>query len=340
MQSSALTKLVLTWFFVVLAGLNDSVLEAGQSSDLKPEKNKLEVAIAATGPLYLSIFLANEAGYFAKGGVTVNISILSATASAQALLSGQVDIYQGGTAIIHANVAGSDLIYVAASVDRSTLILFGQKGLTTFDSLRGKSVATTSVGAFGEIAVRKTAKEQGMEIGKDIKFLYHKGPPEALSTFLLGNADGVIVTPPQSEMARSKGIPVIVDYYERGLRIIGPGTGLARAFAQKNPNTLKIFLMGYLDAVKRAIDDPAYASKILAQSSKITDPKLLEDNYQEGLKVWNKDMTVDQEAIKVVLEQSTVPKAAELDPKRFFDNSLIREVNRDYASKLFPREVR
>ncbi|MBI2179354.1 MAG: ABC transporter substrate-binding protein [Deltaproteobacteria bacterium] len=340
MHSSGLTKLVLTWFFVGLVGLNCRILEAGQSLDLKPEKNKLEVAIAATGPLYLPIFLANEAGYFAKRGVTVNISILSATASAQALLSGQVDIYQGGTAIIHANVAGTDLIYVAASVDRSTLVLFGQKGLTTFDSLRGKSVATTSVGAFGEIAVRKTAKEHGVEIGKDIKLLYHKGPPEALSTFLLGNADGVIVTPPQSEMARSKGFPVIVDYYERGLKIVGPGTGLARAFAQKNPNTLKIFLMGYLDGVKRAIDDPAYASKILAQSSKITDAKLLEDSYQEGVKVWNKDMTVDPEAIKVVLEQSTVPKAAELDPKRFFDNTLIREVNRDYAAKLFPGQVK
>ena len=314
--------------------------EKSPAAEPKPEKNRLEVAIAATGPLYLPIFLANEAGYFAKRGVTVNISVLSATASAQALLSGQVDIYQGGTAIIHANVAGSDLIYVGASVDRSALVLFGQKGLTTFDSLRGKSVATTSVGAFGEIAVRKTAKEYGMEGGKDIKFLYHKGPPEALSTFLLGNADGVIVTPPQSEMARSKGFPVIVDYYERGLKIIGPGTGVARTFAQKNPNTLKIFLMGYLDAVKRANDDPAYASKILAQSSKITDPKLLEESYQEGLKAWNKDMTVDPEAIKVVLEQSTVPKAAEIDPKRFFDNSLIREVNRDYASKLFPREVR
>jgi len=340
MQSSALTKIVLTWFFVLLVGLNDRVLEAGQSPDLKPEKNKLEVAIAATGPLYLPIFLANEAGYFAKGGVTVNISILSATASAQALLSGQVDIYQGGTAIIHANVAGSDLIYVAASVDRSTLVLFGQKGLTTFDGLRGKSVATTSVGAFGEIAVRKTAREQGMETGKDIKLLYHKGPPDALSAFLLGNADGLIVTPPQSEMARSKGFPVIVVYYERGLKIIAPGTGVARAFAQKNPNTLKIFLMGYLDGVKRSIDDPAYASRVLAQSSKITDAKLLEDSYQEGVKVWNKDMTVDPEAIKVVLEQSTVPKAAELDPKKFFDNTLIREVNRDYASKLFPREVR
>jgi NitT/TauT family transport system substrate-binding protein len=313
---------------------------SAQTSELKPEKNPLEVAIAATGPLYLPILLANEAGYFSKRGLTVNISTLSATASAQALISGQVDIYQGGTATIHANVGGADLIYVAASVDRSTLMLFGQKGLTSFENLRGKSVATTSVGAFGEIAMRKTAKEHGMEIGKDIKLLYHKGPPDALSTFLLGNADGVIITPPQTEMARSKGFPVIIDFYEKGLKIIGPGTGVARAFVKKNPNTLKIFLMGYLDGLKRTIDDPAYALKILSQTSKITDPKLLENSYKDGIKVWNKDMTVDPQAIKLVLEQSTIPKVAELDPNRFFDNTLIREVNRDYASKLFPGEVK
>jgi ABC-type nitrate/sulfonate/bicarbonate transport system substrate-binding protein len=317
-----------------------SSIRAAQGPDLKPEKSRLEVAIAATGPLYLPIILANEAGYFNKRGVTVNTSILSATASAQALLSGQVDIYQGGTATIHANVAGSDLIYIAASVDRSTLVLFGQKGLTTFEGFRGKSVATTSVGAFGEIAMRISAKERGMEIGKDVKLLYHKGPADALSTFLVGNADGLIVTPPQSEMARSKGFPVIIDYYEKGLKIIGPGTGVARSFVQKNPNTLKVFLMGYLDGVKRCLDDPPYAHKVLAQSSKITDTKLLEESYQEGVKVWNKDMTVDPEAIKVVLEQSTVAKAADLDPKRFYDNTLIREVNREYASKLFPGQVK
>jgi ABC-type nitrate/sulfonate/bicarbonate transport system substrate-binding protein len=311
-----------------------------EAAEPKPERSQLNVAIAAYGPLYLPLLVAHEAGYFAKRGVTLNITQLSATASAQALISGQVDIYQGGASTIHANVGGSDLIYIAAAVDRSTLTLFGQKGLTTFENLRGKSVATTSVGAFGEIAMRKTAKERGMEVGKDIKLLYHKGPPEALATFVTGNADGLIVTPPQSEMARGKGFPVIIDYYERGLKIIGPGTGLARAFMHKNPNTLKIFLMGYLDGVKRAIDDPAYAHKIEAQYTKLSDPKLLEESYREGLKVWNKDMTVDAEAIKLVLGQSTVPKANELDPKRFYDNSLIREVNRDYGSKIFPGEIK
>ena len=337
-MSQNLIRLMLLAVFLISAALV-SGLNAG-AAEVKPERNRLEVAIAAYGPLYLPLLVAHEAGYFSKRGVNLNITMLSATASAQALLSGTVDIYQGGTATIHANVAGSDLIYIAASVDRSTLVLFGQKGLTTFEGLRGKSVATTSVGAFGEIAMRKSAKERGMEVGKDVKLLYHKGPPEAISTFLLGNADGLIVTPPQSEVARSKGFPVIIDYFEQGFRVIGPGTGLARSFVQKNPNTLKVFLMGYLDGVKRAIDDPAYAMKINSQYTKITDTKLLEESHQEGVKVWNKDMTVDPAAIKVVLEQSTVPKAAELDLKRFYDNSLIRDVNRDYGSKLFPGEVK
>jgi ABC-type nitrate/sulfonate/bicarbonate transport system substrate-binding protein len=337
-MSLYLIRLMLLVVFLVSVTLV-SGLNAG-AAEVKPERNRLEVAIAAYGPRYLPLLLAHEAGYFSKRGVNLNLTLLSATASAQALLSGTVDIYQGGTATIHANVAGSDLIYIAASVDRSTLVLFGQKGLTTFEGLRGKSVATTSVGAFGEIAMRKSAKERGMEVGKDVKLLYHKGPPEAISTFLLGNADGLIVTPPQSEIARSKGFPVIIDYYEQGFRVIGPGTGLARSFVQKNPNTLKIFLMGYLDGVKRAIDDPAFAMKINSQYTKITDTKLLEESHQEGVKVWNKDMTVDPAAIKVVLEHSTVPKAAELDLKRFYDNSLIREVNRDYGSKLFPDEVK
>lgn len=317
-----------------------ATISHAQGPILKPEKTTLEVAIAATGPLYLPLLLAADAGYFDKRGLKVNLTVLSATVSAQALLSGQVDIYQGGTATIHANVGGSDVIYIGAAVDKSTLVLFGQKGITTFDGLRGKAVATTSVGAFGEIAMRKSAKERGMEIGKDIKLLYHKGPPDALQTFVLNNADGLIVTPPQSKIAASKGYPVLIDYYQRGLKIIGPGTGVARSFARKHPNTLKIFLMGYLDGVKRALDDPRAAKQVESHYTKITDPKMLEESYQDGKKVWNKDMTVDPDAIKLVLEQSTVAKAADLDLRRFFDNSLIKEVNRDYASKLFPGQVR
>jgi hypothetical protein len=51
-------------------------------------------------------------------------------------------------------------------------------------------------------------------------------------------------------------------------------------------------------------------------------------------------MSVDPSAIRVVLDESPDPKAKTADPKRFYDNALIEAVNRDYASRLFPGDVR
>ena len=89
MQQTRLLFAIASFFALTCSTTNSAAAEPG---DVKPEKAKLEVAIAATGPLYLPVLLANEAGYFTKRGLTVNLSTLSATASAQALLSGQVDV--------------------------------------------------------------------------------------------------------------------------------------------------------------------------------------------------------------------------------------------------------
>jgi len=313
---------------------------SAQSAAIKPEKSRLEVAIAGTGSTSLPLLVTFEGGYFSKRGLTVNISQVSASSSVQGVISGTIDIYQGGAAAIAGNLAGADIIYVAAAVDKSSLNLFGQKGVTTFEGLRGKAISTTSPGAFGEIAVRMTTRKAGMEFGKDVKLLYHRTPAEALSTFLLGNAEGLVITPPQTEMAKQKGYPVIIDYYKEGFKIIGPGTSVTREFAQKFPNTIKAYLMAYLDGLRRTIDDEEFAKKIESKYTKITDANMLNENYQQGLRVWNRDMTVDPAAIRIVLDDSADPKAKSADPKRFFDNSLIQAVNRDYGAKLFPGEIK
>jgi ABC-type nitrate/sulfonate/bicarbonate transport system substrate-binding protein len=315
------------------------VANAGAQA-VKPEKKSIEVAIAAYAHTTMPMLIAQEAGYFAKHGLSVNIVVVSASAAVQGLISGRIDIYQGGAAALAAALQGSDIIYVGAGVDKSSLMLFGQKDITTFEGLRGKTIATTSPGAFGEIATRMSARKNGMEMGKDIRLIYHRTPAEAYSTFLLGNSDGMVNTPPQADLARQKGYPVILDYYKEGLKIIGPGTSLLREFAHKNPNTVKAYLMALLDGLRRAIDDEAYASKLESKYTKISDVKILADNYQQGLRVWNKDMTVDPSAIRVVLDDSPDAKAKSADPKRFYDNSLIQAVNRDYAAKLFPGEIK
>jgi len=307
----------------------------------KPERTKLEVGIAApAGTGYMVLRVANDGGYFAKQGLEVTVNTLSASTATQALVSGQSHIYQGGATAIAARLAGADVLYVAATVDKNTQMLIGQKGITTVEALKGKSVATTSPGAFGEIAMRKTAKEHGMDVDRDIKLLFHPTPQAALTTFLSGNADAMILSPPQTLDAKARGYPVIVDYYQEGLRIIGPGVVMAGDFYRQNPNTVAAYFRGYLDGLKRTLDDPAYAKQLDVKYNQLSDSKLADGDYEEGLKVWNKDMSVTPAAIQVVLDASADPKARTAKPADFYDNTVIQQVNRDYASKLFPNEVK
>ena len=331
-----------SWAAAVLVAIVYSAFgqAAAQTSAVKPEKNRLEVATAGSGSTSLPLLVTLEGGYFTKRGLNVNINQVSASVAVQGVISGTIDIYQGGAAAIAGNLAGADIIYIAAAVDKSSLNLFGQKGITSFEALRGKAISTTSPGAFGEIAVRGTARRLGLEMGKDIKLLYHRTPAEALSTFLLGNAEGLVITPPQTDIARQKGYPMIIDYFKEGFKIIGPGTSVTREFAQKNPNTLKVYLMAYLDGLRRTIDDEEFAKKICAKYTKLTDAAILTETYQQGLRVWNRDMTVDPAAIRNVLDDSSDPKAKSADPKRFYDNAIIQQVNREHAVKLFPAEVK
>jgi len=306
------------------------------------EKAHLEVAIAAPAGTYTPLLVARDGGYFKKHGLDVNIIVVSASVATQGLISGKIDIYEGGTAAIAGHLAGADIIYAAANVDKSNLMLIGQKGITTVEGLKGKGVSTTSPGAFGEIAMRKTAKEHGMQVGTDVKMLFHPTPAAALTTFLTqpDAAGGLIITPPENIDAVDRGYPVIVDYLKEGLRLIGPGVSLTRDFYTKNPNTVKAYLESYLDGLKRSLDDPAYAKQLDGKYNKTTNQKLIDGDYQTGLQVWNKDMTINPAAIQVVLDATDDPKAKTAKPSEFYDNTLIQQVNREYGSKLFPNDIK
>ena len=301
----------------------------------KPEKGRLEVGTAGSGTTSLPLFVALEAGYFAKRGLSVSVNQVGATVAVQGIISGTIDIYQGGTA---PSPTSCDVIYVAAAVDRNSLILFGQKGsrrLRIFAANRLRRPSLAPLGNCysddGKKMAWKSAKISSFSITAALRKPSH---------FSCGQRRRLIITPPQTELAKQQGFPLIIDYFKEGLKITGPGTAVTREFFQKYPNTIKAYLMAYLDGLKRAIDDETYAKQIESKYTKISDLKILNENYQQGLRVWNKDMTVDPAAIRVVLDDSSDPKAKSADPKRFYDNSLIEAVNREYASKLFPGEVR
>ena len=76
--------------FAAILVVSFSILNAfGQVASIKPEKSQLEVAIAAWGATSIPTAVALDGGYFAKHGLAVNISVVAASTSVQALISGR-----------------------------------------------------------------------------------------------------------------------------------------------------------------------------------------------------------------------------------------------------------
>jgi NitT/TauT family transport system substrate-binding protein len=321
------------------SGGPSSAQSGAAGSQAAPEKPHISVARSAPGGTFIPVLIAQDAGYFKNHGLEVELEMVAPPVANQGLVSGSLDIYEGATSVVTAILGGAPLVYVAAPVDRNNQKLVGKPGLTTIESLRGRSVSTLSAGAFGEIALRWSAKQAGLQVGKDITPIFNPDAQSALAVFQTGQADALLEPPPFVLVAENAGSPVIVDYAKAGLRVVGPGTAVTRDFLRKNPNTIKAFLEAYLDGVKRAFDDPGYAKQVDVKYSKL-DQSLVDDDYKYASGQWNKDMTIVPEAIQVTLDASQDPKAQTMKPADFYDNSIIQAVNRAYASKLFPNDIK
>jgi NitT/TauT family transport system substrate-binding protein len=297
-----------------------------------------KVSVSAPGGPYLPADVALYGGYFKQHGLNVTFDTLGAAAAVAALVSGNVEMYQGGAAAVGAHLNGSDIIYIASPVDRSSEVLFAQKGsgIASFPQLRGKTVASDSAGAFGTIILRATAKKYGMVPGKDFQISYNKNSPAIYGELTSGKVQAAIFGPPWATEAKAEGYPVIIDFGKVGFKVIGPAMIVQRSFYESHQALLKQYMEGYLDGLKRALDDPAYAYSI---QQKVTGASLATAKaaYTADKAFWNENMTVDPASIQVVLDNSNSPKAAQANVKNFYDNTLIDQVNSTYAKKLFPQ---
>ena len=125
-----------------------------------------------------------------------------------------------------------------------------------------------------------------------------------------------------------------------GSRLIAPGMAVSRKFAEANPNTVKAFISGYLEGLKRALDDPTYAKSVFAKAANITDQTVVDSGYASNAELWNKDLTVPESPISLVLKYTpALTNTDSFKPSDFYDNTYVKSVNATLGHQLFPNDI-
>jgi NitT/TauT family transport system substrate-binding protein len=230
----------------------------------------------------LPILVAQQTGLFAQQGLAVNVDRIAGGSSkvVQVMLAGELDVAQiGGPAVVDADVAGADLVYLATHIPRLAVSVFGAPSLAQVEDLRGKSLAITRVGTITDFGARYALSRAGLVPETDVGLIQTGGNAETLAAMQSANVAGGMLSAPVDVPARKLGFHEVVDLAATGLEFPYDGIAVQRAYRDGNEDTLRRFLRAYVEGIARVHQDKPFAKQVLSGYTGTDDDEALDSGY-------------------------------------------------------------
>lgn len=243
----------------------------------------------------------------------------------QSVLSGSVDIAMTGGAAVNAMLSGAELIYVGMPVPTYAFSLYARPEIKDVPDLRGKVVAVITKGASSDHASIALLRQYKMT-QQDMKILYFSRQEDALAALKQGIVSAAVHSAPTTLMARRLGFKELVNI--GSLKLPYPFMGLAiwRSTLQQNPDLVRNFVKAFLAGVKIAIDQPEVSKRGIAKYFATKDQEIIDEAYKGFAPLFPKVPYVTDDAIRAAISVTDHPKAAAANPKDFYDNRFLQEL--------------
>lgn len=285
------------------------------------------------------LWLIPDTGIDRRYGVEIKPVLIPGGARlTQTVVSGDIDVALTGGAAVNAMLSGADIIYIGMPVPTFAFSLYARPEIKTVEDLRGKVLGVITKGASSDHASIALLKRHNMSQGKDVKVLYFSRQEDALAALNQGIVSAAVHSAPTTLMARRLGFKELVNI--GALKIPYPFTGLAvrRALIKQNPELIKSFLKCYVAGLKVAIEQPEAAKRALARYLVTKDPEIIDEAYRGFAPLFPRVPYVTEDAIRAALSFTDHPKAATADPKDFFDNRFLKDLESSgFVKELYPK---
>jgi NitT/TauT family transport system substrate-binding protein len=324
------------WRLSLLAGLTivlrSSLAFGAAEIGGAPEKTEITVAYTSPSAAFAPLFVASEAGLFAKSGLKAKVQFLNATVASKGVLSEEVDFFVDGATLIALRLSGARVKYFGAYMQQFAFQIWGAKEITKLEQLKGKTVAVFTPRGAIEIATRETLKRSGLVPDTDVKFIYTQPSTSAiLSAVVAGNASAGTLSAPITLEAHNAGLNLLADIGELRIPGLQGGYGTTEKSLSNNPNTIYAFTRAMAEGVVLARKDKAAAKKAIGKYVKVDDPKILDASYDGYAPYWETNLAVRDPVIRAeldYLDAKEFPQAKNAIPKEFSDNSFVENLER------------
>jgi NitT/TauT family transport system substrate-binding protein len=290
------------------------------------QEMSLRAVYNAVSGVMAPIWVGQEGGLFIKHGVNVDLKYLAATTAVQGMVGGGEEVGLVGNQGIDAKLEGADLIYVASGLPTFVFQVYGRPEIKSMADLKGKVVAVTQPSASTDYAMRIVLKRNGLEPDKDVKILYAQDIAAVFTSVSNGNASAGIMSAPTSLKAKAAGLKPILNITELRIPFLFTGMLSSPKIMREKNEALTRFLRGYIEAMAVIRRDKETTMKSMGKFLKTNDREVLESVYDDYKDVFPQVPLMTAAEVKAVLDVAKSPRAKQMKPEEFFDNSLVQKI--------------
>jgi NitT/TauT family transport system substrate-binding protein len=169
-------------FFVVLVFGYLSWLPINSSAQL----TKVTTSYVSDSAGVLPLWLAKEAGIFARNGLDVQAVRVHAAVGVMALMSGELQfVLASGPVVVDSALRGSSAVYVAGGMSTLDFVLVTRPEIKTPEQLKGATVGLSAFRGANPAATRFALQKIGLG-PKDVSLIVVGGTSERIASLRLG----------------------------------------------------------------------------------------------------------------------------------------------------------
>lgn len=297
------------------------------------EGRKLRAGYASLSGNITPLWAAREAGYFRKYGLDIDlIAFPSGTEGMAAIIAGEIEFLAiAGSTTASAAIGGADVVSIALINDRLLTSLVVGSAIQKPEDLKGKSVGISRFGTSTDTAARMALHHFGLEPIKDVSLVQVGAVSSAVAALRGGRIQAAILSYPTIIHARREGFREMLDIASLGVPYAANGVTLRRSFLQQRREVAVNYLKAFLEGIARVKKDKAFALEVMGKYLRSKDRELLDETYEFAVGKYLKSRPYPSaEAFRSVIDELAQlnPKAKGQDPRRFYDDAILQELDR------------
>jgi NitT/TauT family transport system substrate-binding protein len=295
---------------------------------------KVTLSYSSSGITSIEFFIAKEKKFFQEEGLEPLLIQMSANTAIAAAVTGELNGLSSIGSAIRAIQRGAPLRVVSVSLRRPIFWLVSRPEYRSVKDLKGKVLATATIGGSQHTAAKKMISLGGLDPDKDLTTIAGGEEARHLQGLVSNTVQVSAISPPWVLLARDKYKMNVLDNAVDKYASIQNGLAVGVKTLQEKPDLVKKLLRAKAKAARYFEQNEKEVSEMLAKMWNTDLPTALESYRLSKPAFTVTGIPTDEELKEYLLLDSQILKLPQpVAPANVFDFTIQREVDKELGIK-------